>query len=192
MAFLGELGLVQRKLRPLEICAGILHVLIEKEAVEVLRQVVVVGNVPLRASRRVDLLQAAEGDPEAFDGLGPGGIWKISPCVEVNDSQKAEHVAFAKFQFSVHVGFRDRQRRIEGYCALCMLGEDGDMHPVALAVAELSGFAPRPADSEVAGSQKTPDKALQQNVHHHSGRTLPQGSLCPIRLWLKSSCRFNG
>ena len=47
MALLGELRLLERHVGPLEIGAGILHVLVEEEPVELARQVVVVLDVAL-------------------------------------------------------------------------------------------------------------------------------------------------
>lgn len=68
MRLLGQLGLFQRHFGVGEIGAGILHVLVEEEPVEVARKVVVTLDVAFRPRRSVDLLEAAQGHSQAFDG----------------------------------------------------------------------------------------------------------------------------
>ena len=72
VALLGELRLLERHVRSLEIGAGILHVRVEEEPVKFAGQIVVVLHVAPGARRRVDLIQAAEGVAQAFERLRPG------------------------------------------------------------------------------------------------------------------------
>ena len=55
MIFLKPLGIVERCLRLREIRAGILHVVIKKEAVEIVADIIMVRHVPSRSRLRIKL-----------------------------------------------------------------------------------------------------------------------------------------
>ena len=55
MIFLEPLGIVERCLRLREIRAGILHVVIKKEAVEIVADIIMVRHVPSRSRLRIKL-----------------------------------------------------------------------------------------------------------------------------------------
>jgi hypothetical protein len=87
---LGELGLLQRHVRPREVGAGVLHVLVEEAPVEVVREVVVVGDVALgldavvwpRAALAPPAAQAGLAGRILVLGVGADQSMKsaISPC----------------------------------------------------------------------------------------------------------------
>ena len=66
MALLGLLRLFQRDLRICKVGAGILAVRIEEERVEILRQVLAMGDIPLTDSNRIPLLQSAKEEGQTF------------------------------------------------------------------------------------------------------------------------------
>ena len=168
MSLLGGLRFLERHVRPFEIGAGILHVLVEEEPVEFARQIVVALHVALGAAGRVDLLQPAEGVADTLDRLGPDRLDAARPHVLEDNAQKAERIALGNFEVAVHVGFRGGKHRVEGNCALGPRCLDHQVNRVAGAVTERVGPAIGPGHRKVSGADQTCENALQQNIHDNT------------------------
>ena len=113
MALLGGLRLLQRHVGPLEIGAGILHVVVEEELVEFAGEIVVALHVAFGADCGVHLMQAAEGVAHAFDGLRPHGVDAARSHILENDAQQVERIALDDIELAVHEGFGSGEHRIE-------------------------------------------------------------------------------
>ncbi|MNE07697.1 hypothetical protein D3C80_1003270 [compost metagenome] len=107
---LGDLGLIQGRVRRLEEGAGILQVLVQKQPIEVDRQVIVVVDVAAGVQPVVGLLRAA---PEA---LQQGQLSGARPDRQLRRGQLQEVVDVAVLdpERPVHIGLAQRQVGIGG------------------------------------------------------------------------------
>ena len=178
VALLGELRLFERHVGALEIGAGILHVFVEEEPIELARQVVVMLDVALGARRRVDLVQPAERVAQPLDGLQPGGLdGGARSEVLVDQLEQSEHVALEEIDIAVHVGFGQCQHRIEGDRPLGAARLDQHMHRVAGAVAEFVGRAVRPGDFRDCRSGRSSGSRAAAGYSWHTRRSVTRSRL---------------
>ena len=92
MALLGGLRLLERHVGPFEIGAGILHVVVEEELVELAREIVVALDVALGAAGRVHLMQAAEGVAQRL--RWPSTTWHRCRPVPYSGKRRATDRAY--------------------------------------------------------------------------------------------------
>src|ERR1700679_3748857 len=104
MALLGQLGIIERLARGLEIGAAILLIAVEKERIESAVEVVVMRNVVARARSKIELLQAAEQvayEPRQRPIRYGNGLLTQQHCDHVSyrallDDEAAVHVRLAE------------------------------------------------------------------------------------------------
>ena len=116
-ALLGELGLVERHVGPLEVGAGILHVAVEEEAVEPLVEVVVVGDVGARRLEADGAQDGRVGDaaPEVVDPGEGGG--DLGAQVGLGEQDELEDVALLDDDAALHVHLGEGEAGIEEHAA---------------------------------------------------------------------------
>ncbi len=157
VALLGRLRLLQSHVRPLEIGAGILQVLIEEPAIEVERQVVVVRNVApcgrAGVSGLANLPPPAPHRPGFASGSRPLGV------AGAKIQQVADRAALQD-QAAVHIGLADAQIGLghdpgEGQG----IGDPGDDRRLA-AVAQVE----TPAARQDHGEGACPEQASQERL----------------------------
>ncbi len=112
MALFLELRLFQRLVTVFEIGAGILHVLVEKEAKQLFVEVVVMGHVALCGIGQNAALELAIQD--TFAGFESGGRRDeiLFAAIEFRDHQQVVNVAFLDHQLAVHVKLGELQFRV--------------------------------------------------------------------------------
>src|SRR5262245_6861606 len=116
MTFLGELCVVERCIRRLEVCAAVLPVRVEKERVQTAVQVVMVRDIALSARARVKLGQSA---PDiAQKPLWTPPIGHLSFLAE-HDAQYVGDCALLNDQRAIHIRFAYLQLGDEQYPAFC-------------------------------------------------------------------------
>ena len=111
MVLLGLLRGLEGNARIGEIGAGILHVLVQEEPVEIIRDVVMVLHVGLRAKRVVALLDAAQRDAHPVHGRDPAGHLARLLIAHQQRDESVEPVRRA-VDSAVHVSLAERQDRV--------------------------------------------------------------------------------
>ena len=162
MAFLQCLSLLQGFVAAWEIGAGILPVAVEKEVVERVGQVVVMGDVAVRAPRRVELVQPAQGTAHrgqeplqrhARDALG----------ALVGQGQKVAQGALLHGELAIHVGLASGQFGMQQQPS----GQSGiaqpDRHFGSAAGTEAMGMALRIDECQPTLGQRGVENAGQQH-----------------------------
>ena len=124
VALLRPLRFLQARPRPLEIGAGILHVGIEEEAVDPPVEIVVVLDVAARPHGGIVLRHPPRGEAKARQSPVERPLVEKAPAL-VQEHQEIEQRIVREDEAAIHVGFADRELRID---------ED---RPFGLAVAEL-------------------------------------------------------
>ena len=111
MFFLEFLGLLQRDLSIREIGAGILHVLIQEEAIEIIPDVIVMSYIARGSLLRIELRNQSGALPE--QRRQP--CCRKSVCQEVHPEEIQQVVKVAEFngQAACHVSLADLQFRIQ-------------------------------------------------------------------------------
>jgi len=166
MPLLGELCFLERHVGPLEIGAGILHVLVKEEFVELARKVVVTLDIAARTGRRVELVHPAERVAQAFGGARqPLVELARGSGIEIDDAQEAQHVALHEIELAVHIGFGNGEIGIEHDRTFGMLAVDPHMDRIAAAIAEYMGAAVGDGDLEIAETNKFSDETQQERGH---------------------------
>src|SRR5579872_181562 len=96
-----------------EIRTGILHLIVEKQAIEFGRDVVVMAGVSGGAPDRVGLMPAAQGAPNTPHqllravGIKPGAVYREQ------QQEIVDRGAVLERQRAIHIGFRGAQFRID-------------------------------------------------------------------------------
>jgi hypothetical protein len=170
MPLLGELRLLQRRLRRLEIGAGILPVGVEEQRIELGRQIVVVMDVAAGPLRGVVLDDAAIGQPRLVDRPHPGLARARPGAVGIvrNKLQEIEDGADRHVEAPIHVGLAERQAGVSCHRPLARGRVEPDFDPLADAVAEAVPGAGRVRDEKVAVLEKAAEKERQDEVHRIS------------------------
>jgi hypothetical protein len=114
-ALLLDLRPLQAHARLAEIGTGILHIVVQKEAVQLLRQVVVMGDVPARPLYRIVPLDPASQTQKCLRAKRQPMLIQAD-LAGVADQQVQEIVKAAVLDAdqAVHIGLRQADRRVQG------------------------------------------------------------------------------
>ena len=131
MPLLGELGLLQRHVGSHEVGAGVLHVLVEETPVELVGQIVVVGDVLARREPLVSLAHAlAEPAPKPAPLL-----LNLELGVGTDEVDELGDLALLQHQAAVHIGLADAESRLgsdpRGPACASNAGDQGGARSVA-------------------------------------------------------------
>mgnify|MGYP007129543249 CR=1 FL=1 len=173
MAFLGKLRLIKAYALRLEIGAGILPVLIEKQVEQLGAEIVVVGNVLQVAVDRQTGANLRADDARHFAGDDRQGRRLFHP-VTAHQRQEIEYIAGLQDDAAVHVHFGQFQTRIAGDRLLGLgIGNADDDHLLG-SVAKDMGFS---------GCQDQLERTLADNPGHHAMHCRRHAAplLCPSR-----------
>src|SRR5450631_3835512 len=110
MAFLGELGVVERRVRRLEIGAAVLFVGIEKEGIESSVEIVMARDIILRAAARIELADMPDQITQAPLQFGPAR--QYFGLIE-QDRQRVRNRSILDDETALHVDFAERKLWIE-------------------------------------------------------------------------------
>ena len=110
MALLGELGIVERRVRRFEIGAAVLLVGIEEEGIEPPVEIVVARDIVLRTAARIELLGMPDQIAQPPLQLGPAR--QYFGLIQ-QDRQRIGDRAILDDEGAVHVDFAERQFRVE-------------------------------------------------------------------------------
>ena len=111
MPLLGELRLFEGEIRLLEIGAGILPVVVEKEFVEPAIEIVVMGDVLLGARGGIVLTQAAGEDTGLQQGACPSGP-RLAFEIGQDRLEQVVNGAALHDDPPIHIGFAKGERRV--------------------------------------------------------------------------------
>ena len=116
-AFFVLLRLLQAVVRLFKICTGILHVLIEKQSVKRITDIIMVSNLSPRPGNGIILLKAPE-----FDGYSAYQALKwmtVKPLfIKKIEFHEVTYTAAFESQASVHVGLAEVQPGVEEYLVI--------------------------------------------------------------------------
>ena len=121
MPLLLELRLLERLVTDGEIGAGILPVVVQHQRIEACVEIVVMRDIALRAPGKVQLIQVPAQPANLLHQL----FERMAPAfhhVEGEQVHHLEEIAIDRLDFAVHIGFPQRQRRIEEQAAFCAGG----------------------------------------------------------------------
>ena len=152
-------------LRIAKISAGILHLIVEEQAIELGRNVVMVAGMSSGKPDRIGLMPAPQAAPHPPHQLlravriKPGAVdreqqQKVMDCGAVLQRQRAVHIGFGGVQFRI-----DEQSGVE----LAVVQVDGDVRP-GQPIAEDMHFAVGVANPQGALADETP-KQIGQQTH---------------------------
>ncbi len=156
---LGLLRLLQAHTGPREIGAGVLHVLIEEPAVQVVGQVVVVADIAPRGAPVVDLAEDVQG---VLDRPGEAaGAALMQKDIAADHVEQVGDIALLQHDALLHIGFAQGQVGIEQKLDGPALG-DADRH---LRTGSVAKGARQPV---LAAHDETPDRhqPAQHGVQH--------------------------
>ena len=165
---LRRLGLFQRHVRTLEIGAGILHVGVEEPAIELVGDVVVVGDVLARGHAVVDLLDAPlQRLAEAAQGRAALGF---APAALAHDRQQLVDRALFEDDVAFHVAFAETQAGIGQPAQAPAVDPDGDRR--SRAVPRLDDATSRQVRREIAGLDHFAEQGFDHGhqLKHKFGR----------------------
>ena len=170
---LGALRLLDVLAPGREVGAGVLALAVEEELVEGAREVVVVGDVGLRAPERVELLHAAQ--QEADRGCHQPARGRHAG-LDVRRAQVEEvpQIPFLQHEAAVDVGLGRRHLRVQEDVALELLVGEADRH----AVERLGALEDVPVpvgvdDGELALADEAPEEAFDQHACPRGLRRAP-------------------
>src|SRR5712691_3567559 len=135
VAFLGELGVIERLVAGLEIGAAVLPVGVEEQRIELAVEIVVVRDVAPRPRARIELLQAAIEKTDEPLQLRPRG-WPAVATLTKHDGKDVGDRALLDHDAAIHVGFAESQLGIDEDATLGRSGGEADRHGPARAVPE--------------------------------------------------------
>ena len=162
MALLGELRIVERGVRRLEVCATVLHVCIKEEAIKPSIQIVMRCNVPLGARGRIELLPVPDQVAEPPQRFRPAG--QHVRLVQ-HDRKHVGDCALFDNEAAVHVDLAEREFRIkqQAPCGGCCGESHSHRGTGTIAAGEFSSCRRR--ESNRAPSDETAQEELQQTIH---------------------------
>ena len=108
--FLGELGVVERLVRALEIGAAVLLVGVEEQRVEPAVEIVVVGDLAARAGARIELLRAPQ---QAAISRGGSPRAAAAPLLAERGRASRRSSPRSTTKRAVHIGFAEPELGIE-------------------------------------------------------------------------------
>ncbi len=175
MPLLGQLRLFQALLRRFEIGAGILPVLVEEQAVQLVAEIVVVGHIALRAPRSIALAQAPRGEAQPVGGAHQ----RVRPQL-----RRRPHIAHHQRQEVVDRAGLDQQSAVGIQLAQAQLGigheaplrhgiAETDAHRRTAAVAEAQRPATRRHHRQIAAANQVVQAALQQVIENLAAHETP-------------------
>jgi hypothetical protein len=164
VALLGELGDLEVGLAVLEIGAGILLVAVQEERVEPPVEIVVMGDVPLRLPRRVDLAEAAGEETELGAELHQGG--RVA-AARVDEDRLHEVVdrAGLEVEAAVHELLAELEAGIEDHVSLGAGPIEPDAHRRQRAVAVGMRLPGRIDDLDRPLLDRTLQECVEESVH---------------------------
>ena len=162
VALLGELGVVERRIRRLEVRAAVLHVGVEEEAIEPPVEIVVTGDVALRPRSRVELLEVAEKITQAPLEFGPA---RREVGLAERDFKQIRDRPFVHDKGAFGVKLAQRQFRIEQQVTLGFRGQEPGRNRLARPVAAREAGAGRRRERHRAAFEKLAQEELQQTIH---------------------------
>ena len=164
MALLGELGVVQRRVRRFEIGATVLLVGIEEEGIKAAIEIVMVRDVVQGLAARIELLGMPDEVTQTPLQLGParqyfGLIHQDRQCIR--------NRAILDDEGSVHVDFAERKFRVEQNPAFGLGGQepDPDRFPGPVAAAEFRSTRGR--EGHRAAADELLQEVTQQTIHRN-------------------------
>ena len=173
---MGELGLlrgIEAHRRIGEIGAGILAVGIEEQLVKPVVEIIMVGDVALRAVAQIDLPQPPR-DPRVPPQREPHRVVTVPAQVEGDEIEQATDIAGLDHQPSIHIGFRRAQRRVDRDGARrAVVGDadgDGGMRRVGGAIA--ADRARGTGDAQLPVLDDAAEQAVEQE--HRASSIAPE------------------
>ena len=167
MALLGDLGVVERYGRAIEIGAAVLPVGVEEQRIDARVDVIVVRDVGARAAARIVLLETARNVAQSLEPSGPARRAGVHFLVK-GEGEEIGDVAFLNDKVAIHVGFAELQLGVEQHSQLGHAGLESHGDLFALPVA---GGKHRPAcarDLQVAAGENLLKCDTQQAIHGYS------------------------
>ena len=162
VALLGELGIVERGVRRVEIGAAILPVGVEKEGIEPPVQIIVMSDIVSRAAAPIELPDAPA--EIAQPPLQPGPARQHVGLIE-QDFERIRDRAVLDHKRAVHKGFAERQFRIEQDPALGPFAQEPYRHRWAGAVAAGKTVPARGREGHRAAADELTQEITQQTIH---------------------------
>jgi hypothetical protein len=164
MPLLGQLGIVERLIRLLEIGAAVLPVRIEKQCVKALVQIVVMRHIVARAAARIEL---REPPPEVAQQPLRARPERRLAAVFLRHRKREEvrDRALLDHQRAVHVGFADGELGIGQNRPFGRRMSKPGRDRCSGAVAEFQGRSARGRQPQRSASDVRPQDNLQHTIH---------------------------
>ncbi len=164
MSLLGELGVVERLVRRLEIGAAVLPVGIEKQRIELSVEIVVVRDVATRTPTRIELLQTAM--EVAQQPLCPRPKRRLAADALVqHNSKNVGDRALLDHHGAVHIGFAEFDLGIDQHTAFRGSRDEADRDRCARAVAYAKAGSARGCYPQVPHADKSFQCRPKQPIH---------------------------
>src|SRR5262249_45625874 len=185
VTFLGELCVVERCIRRLEICAAVLPVCVEEERIQPAVQVVMVRDIALSPLARIKLGQSAPDVAQKPLRPPPTGHLAflaeqegeyVGDCALLNH-QRAIHIRFAKFEFG-----------IEQYSELSRARRQTHRNGHASAIAKCKSLSPRGGEIERTPPDECTEQSLKQPVHRPPPSPNPRAAIGPFSERQRDGC----
>ncbi len=162
MALLGELGVVERRIRRFEIAATVLPVGVEEEGIEPPVEIVVMGDIVLRPAAPVELPDMPAEIAQPPLQLGPA---RHHFGLIEQDRQRVRDRAVLDHERAVHIGFAQRQFGIEENAALGPFAQEPDRHRAAGSVTAGKLGPTRGRECHRAAANELAQEITQQPIH---------------------------
>ena len=164
MPLLGELGVVQRRIRRLEIGAAVLLVGIEEQRIEPAIEIVMARHIGFRPRGRIELLGVPDEVAQPPLQLGPA---RQHVGLVEQDGQRVGDRAVLDHESAFHVDFAERKLGIEQNPPLGVAGQEPHRDRLAGAVAAGEFCPARGRENHRPAADELPKKETQQAVHRN-------------------------
>ncbi len=162
MALLGELGVVQRRIRRLEVATAVLPVGVQEQRIEPPVEIVVVGDVLPCAGARVELLQVAHEVAQPPPRFGKA---RHDFRLVHHDGEHIGNRAVLDHESAVHPGFAEGKFRIEQNPPRRAGGGEACRDRLARAVPASERHAARRGECQIAAADEITENETQQTIH---------------------------
>ena len=184
VALLGELGIVERRVRRFEIGAAILPVGVEEEGIEPPVEIVMMGDVVPRPAAPIELpdVPAEIAQPP----LQPGPARHHFGLVE-QDCERIRDRAVLDHERAVHIGFAKRQFGIEEDAALGPFAQEPRRHRTAGAITAGKFGPARGREGHRAAANELTQEITQQTIHRSTNGATGRYTDARWKGWFQSA-----